>query len=627
MTAVRPPSSLADALHLFGREVRPFLVPETRDARSPRLGRLGSTLGGLLDGTPVETAQHPALSRVGSVGAVGLSRKASMVKLVRTASTRVTMGDVPALLFAALLRKLHEQQRGRPLEGSDATILQEAEEAYNRRSMLQRIMLGGDHRLQAVSFFQAALLHRLPTSSLRAWKGTLGHETSRSQGPPSSRTSTTTRATPSTKSTKSSPTTGGRPQHANANEAWEELFDYHPYLRGPTPRELASGHKPSDLDAIPPARRHIFKHLLDAPGYEERKTAVLRLISAKLRRPLTTDAPGSDEVMEVMQLRSPVVGHTPMKATPRQHAVNGRDSPAGQHLPQASPKAGSRARLISPSCPITKVEGRPAGEWVEAAATRSRATICSHGPAEEGHAEQRSHPAVPRLHLRPLSERSPLWYRQPSGSMPWASPGPGQGNPHTSHSGQPTPDAPRDPLQSLLQDSQQDPAGPSTHEQDPGSRPAASMHGSMDTVHQRSAGKAEAGQGQGQGNGQGRYGGQGQGRGQGSRWEAADRIAEGAGGPAAEQGGVAWGNGVQGPQPGPPSKGLLPPALDGLLQLHLSTTNSRAKMTGPEARQADYRSSILAGSNLLCGMASSPCQPLEKLKPGRALRRLLLVSS
>ena len=47
-----------------------------------------------------------------------------MFKLARTASTRVTMTDVPALLFAALLKKLHEQQRGRPLEGSDAIILQ-----------------------------------------------------------------------------------------------------------------------------------------------------------------------------------------------------------------------------------------------------------------------------------------------------------------------------------------------------------------------------------------------------------------------------------------------------------------------------------------------------------------------
>lgn len=40
--------------------------------------------------------------------------------------------------------------------------------------MLQRIMLGGEHRLQAVSFFQEALLHRLPTASLRS--AALHHE-------------------------------------------------------------------------------------------------------------------------------------------------------------------------------------------------------------------------------------------------------------------------------------------------------------------------------------------------------------------------------------------------------------------------------------------------------------------
>ena len=62
--------------------------------------------------------------------------------------------------------------------------------------------------------------------------------------------------------------------------------------------------QPTDLDAIPPARRPIFKHLLDAPGYQERKTALARLLASKLRRPLTTDAPGM-EVTEVVQLKAP----------------------------------------------------------------------------------------------------------------------------------------------------------------------------------------------------------------------------------------------------------------------------------------------------------------------------------
>ena len=55
-----------------------------------------------------------------------------------------------------------------PFQGWPRGMCLQAEEAYNRRSMLQRIMLGGEHRIQAVSFFQEALLHRLPTASLRS---------------------------------------------------------------------------------------------------------------------------------------------------------------------------------------------------------------------------------------------------------------------------------------------------------------------------------------------------------------------------------------------------------------------------------------------------------------------------
>lgn len=187
----------------------------------------------------------------------------------------------------------------------------------------------------------------------------------------------------------------------------------------------------------------------------------------------------------------------------------------------------------------------------------------------------RSHPAVPRLRLRPLSERSPLWYHHPSGSMPWGSAGPSQTNPESAHSSQPTPGAPRDPLLSLLQSNGQDAAGQPTPGLTSGSRLAADMHGGMGSGARGEEARAEAGQGQ-------RHcRGQGQGREQASRWEAADKIAEGSANPPAERGGVAWGRGVQGPQPGPPSKGPLPPALDGLLQLHLAQTHSRCFSTLP----------------------------------------------
>ena len=88
----------------------------------------------------------------------------------------------------------------------------------------------------------------------RAWKGNLGRDTPRSQGPPSSRTSSTARSR------------GSATTRSAASQAWQDTFDYHQYLRGPTPRELSSAHQPSDLDAIPNNRRHIFKHLLEAPG-------------------------------------------------------------------------------------------------------------------------------------------------------------------------------------------------------------------------------------------------------------------------------------------------------------------------------------------------------------------------
>ena len=109
-------------MHAFNAQVPPLILPEGRDARSPRLARLGSMLGSPSSSSPIEVAQSPDLS---SHGSPGLSRKASLGPLTRTGSMRVTLHDVPALLFAALLRKLHEQQRGRPLEASDATILQE----------------------------------------------------------------------------------------------------------------------------------------------------------------------------------------------------------------------------------------------------------------------------------------------------------------------------------------------------------------------------------------------------------------------------------------------------------------------------------------------------------------------
>ena len=222
-------------------QVPPLIIPDARDARSPRLGRLGSALGSTLDTNPIDILQSPDINRHGSIGPIMLARKASMGQLSRTASTGVSLQDVPTLLFAVLLKKLHEQQHGKPLDNSDATIVQEvphfilcsdictkngrpmetsdatsvqeviqfifcldicieqdhnsggfpgcqlsmpvccsgeilkddfcmsvqAEDAFKRRSMLQRIMMGGDHRAQAVSFFQHALLHRLPTQTLR----------------------------------------------------------------------------------------------------------------------------------------------------------------------------------------------------------------------------------------------------------------------------------------------------------------------------------------------------------------------------------------------------------------------------------------------------------------------------
>ena len=48
----------------------------------------------------------------------------------------------------------------------------------------------------------------------------------------------------------------------------------------------------------------------------------MRLIMAKLRRPLTSDAPGDGEVMEVLQLQAPPPAAS-RRASPRQ-AMQGR---------------------------------------------------------------------------------------------------------------------------------------------------------------------------------------------------------------------------------------------------------------------------------------------------------------
>ncbi|KAK9861535.1 hypothetical protein WJX84_008261 [Apatococcus fuscideae] len=452
MTSVRPSSSLGEALQLFGKEVPPLLSQDGRDPKSPRLARLGSTMGSQYGSSNIDLSQLAGPNVKGSVSATGLPSRASL-GLYRTASStaRVTLCDVPTLLFAALLKKLHEQQRGRPLDDSDSTIVQEAEEAYNRRSMLQRIMLGGDHRIQAVSFFQEALLHRLPTSSLRVWQGTIGQATPRSQGAPSSRTTASTMSSQGGGSSPSAPRSPHRKGHQKPHRSSRDPFDYHPFLRGPTPRELTSMDQPTDLDAIPPARRPIFKHLLDAPGQQQQQ--------------------------DQQQAAQTTAG--------LQRMGIGADAANDQGLHAA------------------------AGSVSDAAITDT----------EIGDSEARSHPAVPRLRLRPLSDRSPLWYRRKQDllSPHRASPDPDSTNSQSPPSSQPTPGTARDPLGDPLRSPQS--------EQHP-----ASLCGKLDRA-------------------------------------SAD------------------------------------------MQHQHCTDNS------------------LAGSSLLCGPAMSACRPLEKLKVGRGLRRLLLVAS
>ncbi len=63
-------------------------------------------------------------------------------------------------------------------------------------------------------------------------------------------------------------------------------------------------------------------------GYQERKTAVSRLIMAKLRRPLTNDAPGSDAVMEVLQMKA---APAPSRRVTPRRAMQGRPDDSSPH--------------------------------------------------------------------------------------------------------------------------------------------------------------------------------------------------------------------------------------------------------------------------------------------------------
>ncbi len=184
---------------------------------------------------------------------------------------------------------------------------------------------------------------------------------------------------------------------------------------------------------------------------------------------------------------------------------------------------------------------------------------------QEGGGEGRSHPAVPRLRLRPLSQRSPLWYRPHEGSAhaTVVPPGAPSDSPDSSWH---TPGAPRDPIPSQHQQAQPGTAEPLANGDSLNRSPCCEIsHGDLGSQMGDRSKVLMAKPG----------GGRGQGRCQKSRWESADRVAEGSKDPPMEQGRAAWQRGFQGPQPGPLLKGPLPPALDGLLQLHMSHPDPR----------------------------------------------------